>query len=149
MSGQIAIFETAGPHVHLEYIIACSPIFLHSSSNKLQMKLLVWGKCHHQMGGHPMGFAGFEYGFLIGYEASLSRFRVQRQLLITLLTLFIHKFCLLKSCWSDAVGPQQLCRCAKPSGSRPQKVELRERQLHNLRPRVCIHLQHALTSINV
>ena len=32
-SGQIAIFETAGPHVHLEYIIACSSMFFHSSSN--------------------------------------------------------------------------------------------------------------------
>ena len=28
-SGQIAIFETAGPHVHLEYIIACSSMFFH------------------------------------------------------------------------------------------------------------------------
>ena len=34
-SGQIAIFETAGPHVHLEYIIACSSMFFHSSSNEL------------------------------------------------------------------------------------------------------------------
>ena len=32
-SGQIAIFETAGPRVHLEYIIACSSMFFHSSSN--------------------------------------------------------------------------------------------------------------------
>ena len=66
-SGQIAIFETAGPHVHLEHIIASSSMFFHSSSNELQMKLLVWGKCHHQMGRPPMGFAGFAYGFPIGY----------------------------------------------------------------------------------
>ena len=57
-SGQIAIFETAGPHVHLEYIIACSSMFFHSSSNELRTKLLVW--------------------FWIGIMGcSLSRFKVQ------------------------------------------------------------------------
>ena len=30
----------------------------------------------------PMGFAGFEYGFPIGYEASLSRFKVQGNFLL-------------------------------------------------------------------
>ena len=35
-SGQIAMFETARPHVHLEYIIACSSTFFHSSSNELR-----------------------------------------------------------------------------------------------------------------
>ena len=33
---------------------------------------------------------------------------------------FLFKLFLLKSCWSDAVGPQHLCRCAKPSGFWPQ-----------------------------
>ena len=57
-SGQIAIFETAGPHVHLEYIIACFSMFFHSSSNELRTKLLVW--------------------FWIGIMGcSLSRFKVQ------------------------------------------------------------------------
>ena len=79
-------------------------------------KLLVWGKCHHQMGGPPMGFAGFT-------------------------SYFVHPLSfLLKSCWSDAAGPQQLCRCAKPSDFWPQNVELRERQLHNLRPRVSFNV---------
>ena len=54
----LIIFETAGPHVHLEYIIACSSMFFHSSSNELRTKLLVW--------------------FWIGIMGcSLSRFKVQ------------------------------------------------------------------------
>ena len=34
------------------------------------------------MGGPPMGFAGFEYGFPIGYEASVSRSKVQGNFLL-------------------------------------------------------------------
>ena len=112
-SGQIAISETAGPHVHLEYIIAWTSMFFHSSSKELRTKLRVWGKCHHQMGA-PYGFCRF-WIWIPYWLWSLPK-PLQG---------------------SKAVGPQQLRRCAKPSSFWPQNVELRERQLHNLRPRVC------------
>ena len=56
-------------------------------------KLLVWGKCHHQI-----GFAGFEYGLWgigfggVSYISALSRFEVQGNFLLLCSSTYFGNF---------------------------------------------------------
>ena len=128
-SGQIAIFETARPHVHLEYIIACSCMFFDSSSNELRTKLFVW--------------------FWIGIMGcSLSRFKVQALThwhMGTAATLLLDWTHLKRRYWENTLASNVF-----PSSNRVAAVRLpiSKQQVHFLRMyQACtqyIVLQHGL-----